>query len=247
MKYDYHIHTEFSPDSKLIGSDLVAKAIACNYDEIAITEHLDLLPHELSACGLPSLTRYRAAVSKLQADNPQLRILFGIEIGDYHRVKDFAKSLVNEIEFDIVLGSVHFLPDNTNVAMPMPKPLSREQTIAYYNYNLDLVRNCEFDVLAHLGVYKRYYPYVPDESYVLPIIKDIFSTMIDKRIALEINFGPLRRGYANLHPENEHIKLYKSMGGKLFSIGSDAHEIDHFDDHYSSVPTEFSTPFRYMI
>jgi histidinol-phosphatase (PHP family) len=245
MKYDYHIHTEFSHDSRLKGTDLAAKAIACSYDEIAITEHLDLLPHELSVCGLPSLTKYRTAVTKLQSEFPDLSILFGIEIGDYHRVKDFANSLVAETDFDIILGSVHFLSDNSNMAMPLKRELSKQQTIEYYKYNLELVSTCDFDVLAHLGVYKRYYPYVPDESYAIPILKDIFATMIERKIALEINFGPLRRGYANLHPENEHIELYMSMGGTLFSIGSDAHEIGHFDDFYNRVPSEFSTPFRY--
>ena len=129
MKYDYHIHTEFSPDSRLKGTDLAAKAIAYSYDEIAITEHLDLLPHELSVCGLPSLTKYRAAVTKLQSEFPDLSILFGIEIGDFHRVKDFANSLITEMDFDIILGSVHFLSDNSNMAMPLKRALSKQQKI----------------------------------------------------------------------------------------------------------------------
>ena len=42
MNYDYHIHSEFSYDSRIIGADLLIKALELNFNEIAITEHLDL-------------------------------------------------------------------------------------------------------------------------------------------------------------------------------------------------------------
>jgi len=100
MKYDYHLHTEYSYDSRIKADALVRRAIELNYDEIAITEHLDLLPQELSIFGLPSLQRYQSRIEELQKSYPQLRILFGIEIGDYHQVREFAQNLVAEIPFE---------------------------------------------------------------------------------------------------------------------------------------------------
>ncbi len=42
MKYDYHLHTEDSFDSRINSVELVKKAIDMGYAAIAITEHLDL-------------------------------------------------------------------------------------------------------------------------------------------------------------------------------------------------------------
>jgi histidinol-phosphatase (PHP family) len=77
MKYDYHIHTEDSYDSRIKAEELIRKAIELKYDEIAITEHLDLLAQELSVFGLPSLKKYQARIAALQRQYPQIKILTG--------------------------------------------------------------------------------------------------------------------------------------------------------------------------
>jgi len=207
-----------------------------DYDAIAITEHLDLLPWELGANGLIALRKYLDQFSSLRQAYPQLPILRGIEIGDYQAVRDFAFNLVSEFEFDLILGAVHFLSDRTNVAIPLPHPLTDVQIIDYYTLNLRLVSECEIDVLAHLGVYKRYYKDVPDESETLPIIKDIFHTIIERGIALEINYSAFRKPYRRCLPEPWLLDLYMEIGGRLFSIGSDSHHLDHFHDWRHLLP-----------
>ncbi|MCB5266995.1 MAG: histidinol-phosphatase HisJ family protein [Candidatus Cloacimonetes bacterium] len=227
-RYDFHIHTEFSYDSRIKGVELLQKAIDLQYDEIAITEHLDLLPQELSIYGLPSLSRYCAYIAKLQRDFPAITLHCGIEIGDYHLVKEFAKPLIESFELFPILGSVHFLKDHTNVAILLSSPLTKAQVIDYYENNLRLVSECDIDVLAHLGVYKRYYTEAAPEDCVLPLITEIFRVMIQRNIALELNFSSLRKAYQSVIPEPQYIDLYRSLGGNLFSLGSDAHRIDHF-------------------
>ncbi|MGI6198256.1 MAG: histidinol-phosphatase HisJ family protein [Candidatus Cloacimonadaceae bacterium] len=233
---DYHLHSQYSWDSKLHAKDLLDKAISLNYTAIALTEHLDLLPWELSVNGLLSLKEYSAYVDMLKTQYPQLKIIKGIEIGDYHRVKDFASALVREIDLELTLGAVHFLSEQINVAVPLAYPLSDEQVKDYYLQNLTLVRECEIDVLAHLGVYKRYYEQQPNEEHALPIVKDIFNVMIEKQIALEINYSPYRKDYGNCLPEPCFLELYKDMGGKLFTIGGDCHHLDHFNDFRHLLP-----------
>ncbi|MEN6445769.1 MAG: histidinol-phosphatase HisJ family protein [Candidatus Cloacimonas sp.] len=247
MKYDYHIHTEDSYDSSIKAVDLITKAIQLQYDEIAITEHLDLLPIEIKQYGAPSLKRYMERIKILQDSTSEVTLLCGIEIGDYQRVKEYALSLIEGYHFDLILGSVHFLKDQTNVALPLKHPLTKEQVNDYYRQNLALVTNCDITVLAHLGVYKRCYQSIPEESIHYPVIKDIFRTMIDRKIALEINYSSLRRGYPSYLPENHILELYLEMGGDLFSLGSDAHLIDHFDKYRDSIPQRFCTSFRHQM
>ncbi|MDY0151718.1 MAG: histidinol-phosphatase HisJ family protein [Candidatus Cloacimonas sp.] len=236
MKYDYHIHSEDSFDSRIIAEELILKAISLQYNEIAFTEHVDLLPEELALFGISSLSRYRARITALQERFPQLKILCGIEIGDFHRVQNYALELIKDLNFEIILGAVHILTDHTNVAIPLSQPLSEAQVRDYYEHNLALVTNCPIDVLAHLGVYKRYYPSIPDESAYLSTIEQIFATMIQRGIALEINYSAYRKNYPSHLPEPHLVDLYISLGGNLFSIGSDSHHIDHFDDNRHKVP-----------
>lgn len=233
---DYHIHTQYSWDSHLKAYDLIQKAISLNYKAIAITEHLDLLPWELCENGLLSLKDYSQFVDELKLETPQLKIIKGIEVGDYHQVKDFASSLLAEVDMELCLGAVHFLGNQTNVAIPLPQALSKKQILDYYMQNLDLVSKCEIDVLAHLGVYKRYYKQPPNEEHALPIIKEIYQTMIQKNIALEINYSPFRKDYGACLPEPWLLELYKEQGGKLFTIGGDCHHLDHFDDFRHLLP-----------
>jgi len=72
--------------------------------------------------------------------------------------------------------------------------------------------------------------------------------LIERGIALEINFSGLRKPYGRLLPETWQIELYREMGGDLFSIGSDAHQLQHFDDHYSALPEWlFSSQVRFPV
>lgn len=252
MTYDYHIHTEYSYDSLIKGEDLMYRAIELGYDEIAITEHLDLLPQELSVYGLPSLAKYQAHCRTLQEKHPEIVLRMGIEIGDYHLVKDFAKSLIAGFDFFPILGSVHFLSDHINVAIPLPKALNKEQVRDYYLQNLRLVESCDIDVLAHFGVYKRYYTQRPEEDHVQDLIKDIFSVIIERGIALEINLSSLHKPYQETVPEPDYIRLYQAMGGSLFSLGSDTHVLERFGSTIgmadklgiSSQPPQKKRPFH---
>lgn len=238
MKVDHHLHTEFSYDSRIKARELAQRAVELGYSLIAITEHLDLLPWELSRYGLPSFTRYIEHLRPLQEEFSPLglRIVCGVEVGDFHRVKSFADELLAELDFELRMGSVHFLSDGTNVAIPFNRPFRKEDSEDYYKQNLALAENCDFHILGHLGVHKRYLTKEPPETHCLGLIRDIFRTLISRNIALEINFSSLRKPYARILPDQWQIDLYREMGGKLFSIGSDAHFLEHFDQNYEQLP-----------
>lgn len=231
-KTDYHIHSDFSADSRIKLAELLPHAINLGYKAIAITEHLDLLPQEVSIFGIPPLLKYQARLLQLRNQFPQIAIVFGIEVGDYQKVKDYANILLQSVKFDLVLGSVHFVDNHINVAIPLKEPLSKAQVTEYYEQNLLLVETCDINVLAHLGVYKRFYQTAPNETHVLHLIKKIFEVIVNKGIALELNYSAYRRVFHTLHPDPKYLELYKSLGGRLVTIGSDSHKLDQFDDYY---------------
>ena len=239
MKVDHHLHAEFSYDSRIKAGELAQRALELGYSLIAITEHLDLLPWELSHWGLPAFMRYIDHLRPLQSKfAPKgLRIIRGVEVGDFHRVKSFADEFLAELDFELRLGSVHFLSDGTNVAIPFKRPLRKEDSEDYYKQNLTLTENCVFDVLGHLGVHKRYLTEEPPETHCEGVIRDIFSALISRNIALEINFSSLRKPYGRILPDQWQIDLYRDMGGTLFSIGSDSHLLEQFDQNYELLPS----------
>jgi len=236
-KIDHHIHAEYSRDSSIKAKELVRSARELGYIVLAFTEHLDLLPWEAAINGIPNLQRYKQHISQLQVLNPDIHIICGIEVGDYHQVKQYADSILQIQPFDLVIGSVHFLSDRTNVAVPFDPLLSPRQITDYYEQNLRLVTDCDIHVLGHFGVFKRYYRSKPDESHCIDIITAIFDKLIERNIALEINLSSLRKPYAQTAPEIEYIRIYAKRGGKLISIGSDSHRMDHFDHYFDEVIT----------
>lgn len=231
-KIDYHIHTDFSIDSSIKLSELIPHAIRLGYSELVITEHLDFLPQEQTKLGIPSLKDYRNHITKMQKYFQEIRLYFGIEVGDYQSVKDIAEPIIKQNNFELILGSVHFIKNRINVAIPIKEKLTKSDILDYYEQNLLLAETCEINVLAHLGVYKRYFKSAPDETHCLPVIHRIFEVMIDNGIALEINYSCMRKNYKHLIPENHYLLIYKNLGGNLVTIGSDSHTIGHFDDNY---------------
>ncbi|MDZ4122308.1 MAG: hypothetical protein U1C33_07785, partial [Candidatus Cloacimonadaceae bacterium] len=53
-----------------------------------------------------------------------------------------------------------------------------------------------------------------------------------------LNFSCYRKLYQRLLPDAHILDLYQQMGGRLVSIGSDSHQISHFDDFYHHAQNE---------
>lgn len=232
MKIDYHLHGEFSSDSLMSYDKLCSKAIQNGYQEIAITEHFDFLASEIYHFGIPPYENYFRRIREIKNKYPQIKIYCGVELGEYHRIKEIADAVMAHEKPELIIGSIHILSDGKNISIPFNEPMNDAQVRDYYKENLRLVESCDIDILGHLGIFKRYYNKQPDEMQFHPIIDKIFTTMIKKNIALEINYSPLRKSYKQLLPEPLYIKRYLKLGGRLLSIGSDSHSINQFDDHY---------------
>ncbi len=233
MKIDYHLHSTFSADAFSDAEDIIRKAIQCGYSEIAFTEHYDLLPSEIAIYGIPPFITYQQRIAELQNKYPEISILLGIEAGEFHLVQMLYNQITKFRRPDLLIASIHLLSDGKNTSVPFDIPLTSSEIHDYYAENLKLVQLGSFDILGHLGIYKRYYEMHPrEEDSCYGLIADIFKEMIKKDIALEINYSGLRKSLHSLIPEPEHIKLYRELGGKLLTIGSDSHHVDQFDDLY---------------
>jgi len=239
LRIDYHIHSYFSADSKAEMEDIVSKAIAKGYDAIAFSDHFDLVPSEIAFYGVPSYYQYSRKIEEMRTMFPSIKILKGIELGEYHECYEMADAILNVTPPDIKIGAIHVLPPlekdgkkKVNVSIPLLQEVTPQLIKSYYAQNLELVRYGNFDILAHLGVYKRYLTTPPDESCAQDTIDEIFRLLIKKDIALEVNYSGRGKPYRRLIPEVAFLERYREMGGDKIVIGSDAHRVEDFDVYY---------------
>ncbi|HPT73039.1 MAG TPA: PHP domain-containing protein, partial [Candidatus Cloacimonadota bacterium] len=109
MKVDYHIHGTFSSDAHSETEEIVRKALECGYDEIAFTEHFDLLPSEIAVYGIPPYPKYQRQIKDLRKKYPSIRILLGIEAGELHLAKSLYEQITQNKKPDILIASIHLL------------------------------------------------------------------------------------------------------------------------------------------
>ena len=91
---------------------------------------------------------------------------------------------------------------------------------------LEMVRFEGITTLGHLTYMHRYITLAGKKLDFKPYydkIEAIYRTLIDRDIALEINVSTLWKGLGISMPTMELLKLYVDCGGKLITVGSDAH------------------------
>lgn len=232
--FNSHVHMKFSRDCSAEGSEMCEKALSDGLLGIAFTDHCFLDACITENSYKRALESAEEAMRLRDIYKGRLKISVGTEMGEALRKPDYADRIINAAPFDIVLMSVHKI-----IYQNMPNSLSRIdfQTLSddeisdiimeYFREVEESVLYTDFDVCAHLtlpfryisGVYKRK---IRESCYEKPI-KKILSLLIKHEKALELNTGDLKRQICDFIPDEKIIKLYYEMGGRLITIGSDAH------------------------
>lgn len=172
----------------------------------------------------------------------------GVEIGEAFWHSDIARKIVSDNHYDVIIGSVHAVQFK-NYTMPYSTidfgKLGREMSAEYLDKYFDdlafMIANAEFDILAHLTCPLRYingkYGLNVDCKNYKQKIESILKTVIEKNIVLEVNTSCKGSNYNEFMPEEWIIKLYKDMGGKLISLGSDAHIKENASHYFDEAVT----------
>jgi len=223
---DYHLHTDNSFDSRSKMDNVCRQALKNGLKEICFTEHFSVNP-ALPTYGYLNFDRYFSEISACKSKfQDRLTIKAGLELCEPHLMMDDYKDVLKDHNLDFILGSVHNidgakLPDF--VANHHAKTIYRR----YFEEVYELVSHADIDILAHLDFIKRYsieklgnYNFKDVED----IIEAILQKAIERGIGIEINMaGHINMELREQYPKREILKLYKSLGGELLTIGSDAH------------------------
>lgn len=245
MLADSHMHTAvFSSDASQTPEELIKSAKALGIKHVSVTEHFDMdYPHK-DECFVFDLEEYGKVFPSWRSlsekvGGPELNM--GIEIGWQPHLNDRIIGTVNALPFDTVLLSAHvFRGSEIFYSTECPLIPRKERNKEYISLLARMARELDcYDIIAHYDYINRYiedkesavfYNDCPDE------FDELFDVLIKKDKALEINTSSIDKqivkGSSYIMPDPDIIRRYISMGGKLITIGSDAHKSDRIGLHF---------------
>lgn len=251
MYADYHVHTDFSDDSIYPMEDVVKKAISLGINELCFTEHVDYgmkprAQHYLKGV-MDSNTNchyesYQAEFLRLkQKYLDDIHLKFGIEFGmQVHTISEFEKDF-KTYPFDFVILSCHQVENKEFYTREFQQGRTQEEyQNRYYEEILNVIREYKnYSVLGHLDMIKRYdscgdYPFDKTKD----IVSEILKIVIADGKGIEVNTSNFRYGLNDLTPSRDILRLYKALGGKIITIGSDSHQEEHLGFRINEIKNE---------
>ncbi len=233
LKFDMHTHSRNSHDSKSVIADVAKEAIKNGIEAFAVTDHCDIeyyVEHDISNRINSSV---KEATETKKEFEGKVKILRGVEIGEGIWNMDYTKELLNANEYDMVIGSVHAVrykdktePYSTIDFSKLSKETIYEFLNCYFDDLLETLKSYSFDVMAHLTCPLRYingkYKLSVDSMRFEEKIVKILDYIIQNDIAMEINTSGVD-AFGMLMPDEWIIRHFYDMGGRLITLGSDAH------------------------
>lgn len=226
---EYHHHTDNSFDSKANMFEVCTQAIRNRIDEICFTEHFSVNP-KAPTYGHMNFDRYFSQITECRKKyKDSLVIKVGIELCEPHLLMGEYERALKAFELDFILGSVHNV-DEQKLRKYMLDKDAHAVYQGYFEEVYKLVSYADIDVLAHLDLMKRYAVDLVG-NYKLAdfqtIIEAILKKAIDRGIGIEINTsGISNKKLKEPFPSMEVLKLYKTLGGEILTIGSDSHRAE---------------------
>lgn len=228
---DYHIHTSFSPDSKMEPEEAVRAAIAAGVTHLCFTEHMDLGHHmEMYDCA-PDFIGMEEKISRLREKYPEISIGKGIEAGYILETAEQTAKFLKEQSFDYVLLSTHCVA-GMDCGVPESKRGQDKETAykryleAVYASVTDDRLTAYYDCVGHIGYIAKGLHY-EDNTFPYEMFPELFDKILTEIIkrgkGIEVNTSGIERG-GHVFPHPGVIRRYKELGGRIITIGSDAHK-----------------------
>ena len=244
--YDFHMHSKVSFDGKADAAEMVAAAEAMGLKEICFTDHIDYTP-EMDM--VFDTAHYRQVYENLHSGKVLIRrgMEFGLEPDNQAQFKADLK----RYDFDYVIGSVH-LVDGLDVYMPpywqdkdydTAIRLFLEQTLkcVSVHQDYDCLGHLTFIAKARANPRKELIPYQDHPE----LFDEILKQVIRHGKGIEVNTSGVDAcgGYL---PTMDFVRRYHELGGRIITVGSDAHNCDRVGQYTHQAVEELKTIFGYV-
>lgn len=229
---DLHCHSSYSTDCNDAPDAMIRAAERAGLSQIAITDHADF--HPADPC--VELTPYLAGLEKLKDQSSRTRLLIGIEIGIQLAHKELIREYLKGFVGDLVIGSMHRATELDLADGSFFKGLDSEGCWKIFlEQSIQAVEACpDFDILGHLDIIRRYDiahgTNCPESC--LELTDKLLRLLISLEKTLELNTSGYRYGLDSFHPSGQILARYFELGGRLVTLGSDAHATTHIAAHF---------------
>lgn len=228
---DLHTHTILSPDGHVSLSEMAQAAVSAGFSALTVTDHYDMLTEDgkpnLTYDWAPTLAQFAETIPLFK---DKLALHLGIELGEAFVSPEHAREVLAQAgdSLDQVIGSIHNFRECNGggeyfFACFHTPEACHAALEDYFTSMEELVSapDC-YDILGHIIYPLRYMHRDGQEITLAPYwdrLASILRTVIDTDRAIEVNTC---RGNT-VEDWRDILKLYKDLGGKLVTAGSDAH------------------------
>lgn len=228
---DYHMHSKYSFDGHEEIQAICEMAINRGMKEIAITDHCDIYTNRPYTFILNCEQLYPQLREAAQKYEGRLKVRVGVELGQPQVNPEAAKRFLEEYSLDFVIGSVHNMERDQDVAEYDFDHLDCAEVYGrYLDWLTVLAESFDYDVMGHVTYPLRYMARAGYRVDVRPFeerIRELYKIIIKRNKGIELNTSGLYQEIQETMPSPEMLKWYRECGGEILTIGSDAHYLKH--------------------
>ncbi len=226
---DMHVHSDNSPDGIHSPMYICEQAVDKGLRAIALTDHCETDKFFSQKYNSMVFHSYFECLKAKSSFEGELLVLLGIEIAQPLHDKALSEKIIRNHKYDIVLGSIH-TPEGFDCdvkEIPYDEINVYDFMKGYFRQLTELAYWDGCDVMAHITCPMRRiqgkYDIDFDYSKIAKETDELLKAIIENKKSLEINTSGLRQLMARPMPDISILKRYKELGGRLITIGSDAH------------------------
>lgn len=230
--YDQHLHSNFSFDSE----ENIENYFISNENNIVTTEHMDVANPVTGKNDFPDYPSYDKKIRELN-EKYNNRAYKGIEIGFFPEKEEETLKYLDGKTYALKLLSVHHngkfdFMDDIVTTLPVDQVLDD-----YFNRMIQaLESHVSANVLAHFDYALRKLDVTAEQldSYAKKYLDKIIHLTIGKEMSLELNAKSMYI-YGNEKLYSYMVEKYIGLGGRLFTLGSDAHSLDQYGNKFDQM------------
>lgn len=226
---DIHNHSTLSHDGCDEPMQMAQRAFELGIKHFALTDHIELDKldcWDFRGAAARSEGVYREIKERFEG---RMEVYYGAELGQPLYNPSDTEKILAEHDYDFVLGSQHRTKSYPYLNKVPETPEDKTRCLdEYFEEELALAELGCFCSLSHLTFPLRFLcldGWHPDMSRYDPLIDKILRTIISHDIALEVNSSGIRKGLGVPMPCGEYIEQYRRLGGRMITVGSDAHRV----------------------
>lgn len=230
---DSHTHSHYSKHAVGTVDELAAAAIQKNVKVLTITDHAPFFVDKKNRLLEDELLSYFDDIERVRRRYAgRMKILTGLEFDFMPGSEPFLRRLLEMVQLDYVIGSIHYVPLGRELVKVWDLPRLNEPLVldSYFRALQELLTCNLFDAVGHADTLLRAVP----EAVLFHRLDQVLPLFASQRISYELNTSGLRKSIYNPESGTEHAAgasypsrqavLALLAAGASFTIGSDAHD-----------------------